>query len=203
MDKIDDGCYWKFKRTRHGRVKTTFGDYNLFNFSGKILDWGCSKGETTRELVENSPADIYGIDLILYKENVERLKKKFGKRINFFCGDGFSYFQENDLKFDLVLSMNNLLLTMDNSNRSFILSSLYDLVENKGKLILATTYGKLSSDKNNQGEYIILRNEGNKFAGEFFRKCEMIDSFNSVFLAHKRLFEISRKNLDFLVKEFF
>jgi SAM-dependent methyltransferase len=204
MDEIDEKSYWRHRKTRYGRIKTTFGNYDLFNFSGDILDWGCSKGETTRELAENSPADIYGIDLYLDKKNVEKLKKEFGKKINFFCGDGFSYLQKKGLKFDLVLAMNNLLL-IDNLNRSFVLSSLYNLVRNDGRLILATTYGKWSNDNNHQGEYIILRNGGNKFAGESFRKCdfrkcEMVDSFNS---AHKKQFKISRKNLDLIVKEFF
>lgn len=209
MKNIDASCYWDSGTTCSYRVENTFGDYSLFQNSDTILDWGCSDGRTTREIVENCFAKVYGIDQY-YRRIGDVIGKGSNKRLKFFLGDGFSYLQEKEKKFDLVLAMNNILYILNKNNEKNIINSLGELVNNNGKLIFAATFGTWSSEKNKQGVYIILNKKNDRLNEGVFQKCELrtMDYIlkncpDFAYVSERNLFEIAKKNMDFLVEKYF
>ncbi len=209
MKELDDELYWNEGTTSYGRVKKTFGNYELFQDVETILDWGCSKGETTQEIVENSKSKVYGIDRFLDIPKISRMNVRYGDRLKLFCGDGFRYFQEKDVKFDLVLAMNNLLYIMDEQNQEGITNSLGKLVRDEGRLVFGATFGKWSFDENKKGTYVILDKKDDSLKLKSFQRCDLVKSryisdiiTGDIFARHSDIFEVARKNIDFLVEKY-
>lgn len=207
MEVFNEEDYWNERATYFGRVKLVLGGYGLLMGRKRILDFGCSDGETTREIFENVGDDclVYGIDRELGKDCFERRRNDSPL---FFLGDGFSYFQERGEVFDLVLAMNNVLYKMTDFNRSRIMDSLGSLVDEDGYLILATDYSRYASGSLSGG-YVALRKTGSGLVGDVRNSCAlrkkvMIHEIDrSYWKDCSDIYKNAKKNLDSIIKEYF
>jgi len=135
--KLDLKRYWDLSSSYYGRVEETFEDRLPKIVSGKILDWGCSIGFTSKELSILYPnCSITGLDISFFKK-----WPKEEKNISFVQGDGyFPPFKEET--FDAVFCMNNLTLLLERTRdyNEFIKKSVLSigsLVKPKGYLIFS------------------------------------------------------------------
>ncbi|MEK6889631.1 MAG: class I SAM-dependent methyltransferase [Nanoarchaeota archaeon] len=109
MKVINNVPYHDMSLTYSGRVQRTFGSLLPDRDGVDILDLGCSRGLTTKDIFQLYPGSrVIGIDV--NEENVNaarKINKREGKNLRFLVGDG--YFPPfKDERFDIVFAMNNL-----------------------------------------------------------------------------------------------
>jgi len=105
---------WPFSHTKKRRLENNLRanrlESSIFYFpEGPILDWGCSKGETTKELRGYFPTrDIIGIDIdpeiIKYARDNNQIEG-----IKYHCMDGCNIKQELPGPYAAIFAMNNLM----------------------------------------------------------------------------------------------
>jgi len=130
-----------------GRVNETFG-YDLPHLVGReVLDIGCSRGLTTRELSKIYPnARITGIDID--HEFIRESRKRYTAEIeqgviDFVTADGYfpgDVFERE--QFGLVFMMNNFCFTahnMGDSTLRSILGNVAEVVSDQGHILVAHT----------------------------------------------------------------
>lgn len=119
---------WSEPFTMANRVKRTFGDRAL-NLGDRILEIGCGRGLTSREVLESNPnAQLVAIDIDKDMiTSAQKLCSQYSARAQFIHGDGYTLnrtLRGIDLqKFDTVIIMNSLAFVA-NQLENFILRAI-------------------------------------------------------------------------------
>jgi SAM-dependent methyltransferase len=132
--------------TEPGRVKDTFQGY-LKEIDGRVLDAGCSTGETTIELSNIYPnSHIYGVDnnpelIGLANENLDSRPNRDSLKVSFHHGD---FYRLKDIlpsnKFGVAFAMNNWLfasLRLSDEENGFIARQFNYVLSEGGLLFLS------------------------------------------------------------------
>ena len=108
-ETVDHLPIWAIHTTYDGRVSDTFGNQLPKLAQGsRILDWGCSRGKTTKDLsVYYTGSTVTGIDI---DPGVISEAKEKNPDLDFRVADGYTF---TGKPFDLVVCMNNLAIGLD------------------------------------------------------------------------------------------
>lgn len=140
-----------------GRVEYTFG-YIFPLKSERILEIGCSTGETTAELLDHNPSsNVVALDLNFEALAQARVRcRAYGDRVTFVRGNGYSPQQALDDRqlFGAIFMMNNLAFVA-NKISSFmlqcVLAEVRNSLEPSGQLFISA-----------ERSYVVLDREGNE-----------------------------------------
>jgi len=140
---------WNSNNTRKNRISETLekNRITLEQFGvkkGRILDWGCGKGLTTRELGKLVPeSEVLGIDISQEQIDIANSRRK-NKRVRFECVDGCDL--ENIAQgYSLITAMNNLMYGLAQINISVeefqrVVGGLKGKLDDDGVLLLSQHY---------------------------------------------------------------
>jgi SAM-dependent methyltransferase len=165
-----DSIYWRDNSTVYGRISRFFPILPKIE-GGKILDWGCSTGQTTKEIRDLYPnCRILGIDI---EPRVINLARKEIQGVEFMVADGyFPLFRECD--FSAVICSHNLFYAVtDSLHRGKILG----LLPNIGRIICIGGYILISGShsviaQKRENEFFLVQStvpEGDVEEKESFR----------------------------------
>lgn len=150
--------------TYHNRVIITFGTKLPKLGNSNILDAGCSKGITTKEIsLLYRKSRVFGVDIHAERIN-EAIREKSSARTSFIVGD--FYMPEELLKntsldgFDAVFLMNNFYFTLKNTDSRDALDKgkvIGSLVKENGFLLISGR--SLDSEDN----FVILEKNKSSF----------------------------------------
>ena len=159
IDLSPNQKYWEFEYTEYGRVKRVFGKVLPEIPSGRILDLGCSVGDTTQELSMLYPRlNIIGIDINPLA--VKAAIREYGnsEKLKFVVADGYkSPFP--DETFDAIFCMNNISFAYktwedsDNLRDEFFrnaIQSIGRMVKDEGWLLISGEGRAVSQKFNNK-----------------------------------------------------
>jgi ubiquinone/menaquinone biosynthesis C-methylase UbiE len=117
-------------------VKSTKIDFisEIVKNKRNILDIGCSTGELLIKLKEKYPEkEFHGLDL---NQNMIKIAKRKTNEIDFIAGDMLEIESIYNEKFDLIISLGNTLVHIDDNSKKVLLSKIYKKLENNGEMIL-------------------------------------------------------------------
>lgn len=171
--------------THPERIRMTFLKYELPKISnGRVLDWGCSEGDTTNDLKGiYANSEVIGIDIDT--KLIEEASKRY-KSCKFLVMDGFNL-QFDKEHFDAIFCLNNLVYTIARSSNEILLresfAKIKSCVKEKGYLVL-------SGEPEDEGipNYLILRRDKERFLPEKIR----FDRFGEAGLCLEKTLRMTR-----------
>jgi SAM-dependent methyltransferase len=116
----------------------------------RVLDVGCGSGSYTRVVLESDPSvRVDGVDLaedVIAAARRELVERGYGTRIELHVGDIREWLQRSDIRFDLVMLLNNIYY-FESARRQEVYRELGNSLTDRGQLLVVsmTTPGSIAA----------------------------------------------------------
>lgn len=116
----------------------------------RVLDVGCGSGSYTRVVLESDPSvRVDGVDLaedVIAAARRELFEQGYGTRIELHVGDIREWLQRSDIRFDLVMLLNNIYY-FESARRQEVYRELGNCLTDRGQLLVVsmTTPGSIAA----------------------------------------------------------
>jgi SAM-dependent methyltransferase len=116
----------------------------------RVLDVGCGSGSYTRVVLESDPSvRVDGVDLaedVIAAARRELFEQGYGTRIELHVGDIREWLQRSDIRFDLVMLLNNIYY-FESARRQEVYQELGNCLTDRGQLLVVsmTTPGSIAA----------------------------------------------------------